>query len=282
MRTVPTSVLLLALSGCTIPLQPSPPQAAEPEPVASAAAPDALSGTEWLAPELASGSGAQGVTPSLRFDPRRISGSGGCNRFSGRVEASGDTLRLGPLAATRKACAAPAMQNEDRFFGALEKTRRARIEDGRLVLLGEDGVPLLRLVRASAGTAQAPAPQAQEAPAAPPVRGRSLEADAAARGVSLIGRGNEPGWRVEIGPGEQLQIVYDYGAVRAGFPSVVPRTVPGGTDTVYEASGGGRGYRVTVRRQACTDDMSGEAYPLTVLLRVDGTERRGCGGPPQP
>src|SRR3546814_11997729 len=52
--------------------------------------------------------------------------------------------------------------------------------------------------------------------------------------------------------------------------------------------GGGRrwsvvteGHRLTLELSpvACTDDMSGAAYPMTARLTVDGKELRGCGRP---
>jgi heat shock protein HslJ len=46
------------------------------------------------------------------------------------------------------ACLGPAMANEDAFFKALEATRRARIEGGRLLLLDGAGSELIRLGRA--------------------------------------------------------------------------------------------------------------------------------------
>ncbi|MBB5271159.1 hypothetical protein [Quisquiliibacterium transsilvanicum] len=133
-----------------------------------------------------------------------------------------------------------------------------------------------------APAASTPAPAA--APAASPTAsptatgGAGLAAAAAARGVRFLGRGNEPGWRVEVGPGDLVRVVHHYGTVRADFPGVTARTLPNG-DTVHEGASGAHSLRLTLRPARCTDDMSGEVHPVTVLLRFDGEERRGCGGP---
>ena len=97
--------------------------------------------------------------------------------------------------------------------------------------------------------------------------------------MRLLARGNEPGWRVEIGPADAVRVVYGYGTARADFPSLPPTRLPNG-DTVHEGASGRHAVRITLRQAPCTDDMSGESYPVTVLLRFDGEERRGCGGPP--
>lgn len=80
--------------------------------------------------------------PSLQFDPARgvVQGSGGCNSFTGRYEWTGRSLRLGPLASTRRACLdQQAGQQESAFFQALEQTRTWQVSGKTLVLSGEQG-----------------------------------------------------------------------------------------------------------------------------------------------
>ena len=76
-----------------------------------------------------------------------MQGRGGCNSFRGRWTLDGETLTLGPIASTRRACPPPQMQQETRFLAALEATRGFRIEDGRLILLDAAGTPVARLER---------------------------------------------------------------------------------------------------------------------------------------
>lgn len=282
MRTVPFFALALVAmsSGCTIPLDPVTSAPVSTPTVVSAAAPDALDGSEWVTTELESTLAGHSVLPSIRFENQRVFGTGGCNRFSGRVQASGDTLTLGPVAATRMTCPGAAMANETKFFAAVEATRRARIFDGKLILFGAGDAPLLTLEPAPTGTVASPrAGAADTGNATSAAPARNLDAEALARGATLTGRGNEPGWRVEIGPENRVEIVHDYGAQRVTFASLAPRGTPDGA-RVYEGSSGGRAYRVTVRNTACQDDMSGEPFPATVLLEVDGRVLRGCGGAP--
>ena len=65
----------------------------------------ALNGTQW-ALDVARHGGERGetVSPWIKFEDGRVSGSDGCNRFSGSYEASDGALTLGPLAGTQIAC----------------------------------------------------------------------------------------------------------------------------------------------------------------------------------
>jgi copper homeostasis protein (lipoprotein) len=84
--------------------------------------------------------------PQLILDPgeKRVSGSSGCNRFSGSYSLNGDRLGFGPLAATRMACA-DGMEQEQALFDALPRVARWRISSGRLELLDADGRSLAEL-----------------------------------------------------------------------------------------------------------------------------------------
>jgi heat shock protein HslJ len=83
--------------------------------------------------------------PWLVLDPqsKRVTGSGGCNRFSGGYESGEGTLTFGPLMSTRMAC--PGMQTETAFLHALEGTRRFRLAGRHLDLEDGKGVVLARL-----------------------------------------------------------------------------------------------------------------------------------------
>lgn len=103
---------------------------------------DDLAGTAWQVGGYNNGRQAVvGVTTgsalSLAFDANgRLSGSGGCNRFTGSYRADGKSLSIGPLAATRKACAQPegVMQQEAAYLRALESAATAQREGDRLEL----------------------------------------------------------------------------------------------------------------------------------------------------
>lgn len=151
---VGTACLALALLGCeALPLPPDP--AGVPASVSGIAAgrtssvtADQLAGT-WLAREFSSSDTPGGlVIPRIRFDATgTANGSGGCNGFGGSFALKDGVLRIGPLAATRKACLGAAMEQEVRFLAALERTRGARVAADGVELLDAEGRITVRLSR---------------------------------------------------------------------------------------------------------------------------------------
>lgn len=101
-----------------------------------------LAGSAWRVSGYNNGKQAvvsviAGTALTLAFsNDDKLSGSGGCNHFGGSYRADGDTLTIGPLAATRKACAEPegVMAQEAAFLRALETAATARREGDRLEL----------------------------------------------------------------------------------------------------------------------------------------------------
>lgn len=92
--------------------------------------------------------------------------------------------------------------------------------------------------------------------------------------------GQEPGWTVEVDEERRIQFVGDYGSTRVATPAPPPATetaAAGANRVTYTARTAAHTLVLEVVRQACRDDMSGEAFPTTAVLRLDGREYRGCG-----
>jgi heat shock protein HslJ len=75
------------------------------------------------------------------IDTERITGTGGCNSFNGRIELGHDSMRIGPVMSTMKFCNGDGvMEQEQAFFRALESTTSYRLDGrNRLDLLRADG-----------------------------------------------------------------------------------------------------------------------------------------------
>jgi uncharacterized membrane protein len=101
--------------------------------------------------------------------------------------------------------------------------------------------------------------------------------DARARGVDLRAIGQEPGWYLEIDHGTSMRVVYDYAERQASLPA--PEPVTSGRTTTYDAETSEHRVRVIVDERPCSDVMSGEAFPCTVTVEIDGRTLRGCGRP---
>jgi heat shock protein HslJ len=97
-----------------------------------------LAGTEWMLVGLDDRPLPAGARPpTLLFGDARVSGFGGCNRYTGTVAAKRPgTLSVGPLGTTKMACAGPATDVEDRYLAALAAVSQCALVAGRLQLSG--------------------------------------------------------------------------------------------------------------------------------------------------
>ena len=101
-----------------------------------------LAGTAWQVTAYNNGKQAvvsvtAGSKIRIEFMPDgRVRGSGGCNSFSAGYTSSAEQLAIGPVGATRRACAEPdgVMAQEAAFLRALEAVASARREGDRLEL----------------------------------------------------------------------------------------------------------------------------------------------------
>ncbi len=102
--------------------------------------PDTLAGSNWTFVSIGGVSVAADRPTSLQFDGNRLSGSAGCNRFSGSYSVDGTTLKAGPLMATEMACPGAGMTQEQAFFKLMATpVGRTFADDGTLTLTGSEG-----------------------------------------------------------------------------------------------------------------------------------------------
>jgi heat shock protein HslJ len=119
-------------------------------PAASAPAPvPGLSGSSWQLEDLAGTPAVSGVEATLEFlDGDRVAGNASCNRFTGTVKASGSSITIGPLAATRMACTADAANDQEAaYLRALNEAERFVLEGTTLQIFSKGQAKPLRLAR---------------------------------------------------------------------------------------------------------------------------------------
>ena len=80
---------------------------------------------EWVVTGYNDGKGgvttpAAGTTLTANFTADAVSGSSGCNTFSGSYKLDGLNVTIGPLASTRMACEQAVMDQETAFLTALQ------------------------------------------------------------------------------------------------------------------------------------------------------------------
>jgi heat shock protein HslJ len=118
--------------------------------VYEAAPPPRLDGVSWHVTGYNNGrqavvSPVAGSTPTLEFRDGTVAGDAGCNRFHGSFTQQGDTLAIGPLTATKKACTAEGvMEQEQAFLAALVTAKTWTIDErGMLDVHRGDGERVL-------------------------------------------------------------------------------------------------------------------------------------------
>ena len=101
---------------------------------------------DWEATSIQTGnalaSPIEGTTITATFaDEGMLSGSSGCNQYTGSYTLDGGGIEIGPLAATKKACAAPegVMEQEAAYLAVLPTATHFRIDGQSLALLAADG-----------------------------------------------------------------------------------------------------------------------------------------------
>lgn len=100
--------------------------------------PTELAGTNWTFVSIGGVAVTADRPTALQFDGNRLSGSAGCNRFSGTYSVDGGTLKAGPLMATEMAC--PGMELEQAFFKLMASPVSLTFaDDGTLILTGSEG-----------------------------------------------------------------------------------------------------------------------------------------------
>lgn len=114
------------------------------------ATPATLFDTVWLAEDIE----GRGVidnaqsTFSVTADGK-VSGRGGCNGYFAQATVDGNSIKMGKAGATMMACPPALMDQERKFFAALEKAAAYRIDgDGKLFLMDADGVDVVRFAGA--------------------------------------------------------------------------------------------------------------------------------------
>lgn len=93
---------------------------------------------------------------------------------------------------------------------------------------------------------------------------------AEASAESLVARGNEPFWRLEIGA---EAITFEPMGQPAVTAPVTSRTTVDGHPRILAG-----GIEVTVIQQLCADTMTGMAFPVRVEISHEGKRYAGCGG----
>ncbi len=94
-----------------------------------ASSPQQLSGSKWLLEDLAGTGVVDNVQTTIEFGvDNRLGGNGGCNRYFTGYQLDGSNFTVGLIGSTQMICPPAVMNQEQKFFQALEKASNLRIE----------------------------------------------------------------------------------------------------------------------------------------------------------
>ena len=182
-------------------------------------------------------------------DDASYGGAAGCNPYGGEYGSGTGTPTLGQPTSTMQMCPEPSASRD--LLAALGGARVEAVRGGTLTLVSRAGERLTF------------------------ERGDGPWEEARAAGVALRAVGQEPGWTLDVVPGERIELVTGYGDRRVVTPD--PGATTEGERTVYHAVTESADLRVVVTPERCRDAMSAAPYPLTVEVTLDGETLSGCG-----
>jgi len=106
-----------------------------------------LAGSAWQPSFISAAELPPGIVMQVEFQPEgKITGTGGCNRFFGGYTVSGNRIKIGPLASTRKGCPG-LLRAETALFARLQAATSFMQTDTTLTLFDEAGAKLAQFVR---------------------------------------------------------------------------------------------------------------------------------------
>jgi heat shock protein HslJ len=103
-------------------------------------APVKLPGSAWQVTTFAGQPPLADHPITFEFDTEgNIAGDASCNRFGGTCTIEGNTMKIGPLRSTRRACEPEIMQQEQKFLALLSAATTWSIDGDALVLIAPEG-----------------------------------------------------------------------------------------------------------------------------------------------
>ena len=113
---------------------------AHKDPAPVVISPKTLGDATWLLEDLAGRGVIDNSHTTIQFlADGKVAGSGGCNRYNGKVTLKGALITFTPMASTMMACAPALMDQETRFFDALTKADTVSIDKTGALLIGVKG-----------------------------------------------------------------------------------------------------------------------------------------------
>lgn len=95
------------------------------------------------------------------------------------------------------------------------------------------------------------------------------------RTEAFVARGNEPFWNIEVADGKALYRTPENQNGR----TINVRRIVFASGVEYVGTLGGSVFALTIRGTDCQDDMSGEKFPMSAVLKIGNRVTQGCAAP---
>jgi heat shock protein HslJ len=105
-----------------------------------------IEGRTWVVREMTIDGGSvaptESAAPVADFVDGTVSGTAGCNTYSGSYTIDGETITIGPLASTLKFCVEPegVMEQETTYLGLLQSAETFSVRGDTLTVLNGEMV----------------------------------------------------------------------------------------------------------------------------------------------
>jgi heat shock protein HslJ len=110
-----------------------------------------LMGSEWQLEDLGGHGVIDNPQATITFpEMGKVGGNGSCNRFFGPAVITGDAIKVGPLGSTRMACSDAVMNQETKYFEALQAAEHFEWKDPYLLIYCKGWEKPLRFQRLTA------------------------------------------------------------------------------------------------------------------------------------
>ncbi|MDH4117231.1 MAG: META domain-containing protein [Acidimicrobiia bacterium] len=107
-------------------------------------------GRTWTLLDLQGTAAIDGTMVTITFADGQVSGSGGCNNYTGSATWDAGSISIDPaLAATQVECDQPVMVQEQAFFSELPTASSYSVDGDRLRLTADDGETLATFTAAA-------------------------------------------------------------------------------------------------------------------------------------
>jgi heat shock protein HslJ len=103
--------------------------------------PSALLQGEWIVEDIGGAGIVESSRITLAFDGSALGGEASCNRYATSFVIGGEGVSVGQIAATKRMCPEVLMEQELRFFRALDKVGRFDIDQTGALLLFDPASP---------------------------------------------------------------------------------------------------------------------------------------------